>query len=50
MEKIKVGVIGCGHLGRWHVKMHTMIDDSELIGAYDIDYSKAKNEGLYLSI
>ena len=41
MEKLKVGVIGCGHLGRWHVKMHTMIENSELIGAYDIDLAKA---------
>ena len=42
MEKLKVGVIGCGHLGRWHVKMHTMIKNSELIGAYDTDLGKAK--------
>jgi len=42
MEKLKVGVIGCGHLGRWHVKMHTMIENSELIGAYDIEFEKAK--------
>ncbi len=42
MKKLKVGVIGCGHLGRWHVKMHTMIENSELIGAYDIEFEKAK--------
>ncbi|MDA3838329.1 MAG: Gfo/Idh/MocA family oxidoreductase [Candidatus Delongbacteria bacterium] len=38
MSKLKVGVIGCGHLGKFHTKMHTMLPDiSELIGVYDLN-------------
>lgn len=40
--KLKVGVIGCGHLGRWHVKMHTMIENSDLVGIYDINREQAE--------
>ena len=37
---LKIGVIGCGHLGRWHTKMHTMLETSELIGVFDTDKEK----------
>jgi len=40
--KLKIGVIGCGHLGRWHVKMHTMIEHSSLIGIHDINTKQAE--------
>lgn len=40
--KLKIGVIGCGHLGRLHVKMHTMIENSELVGIFDVDNEKAQ--------
>jgi len=42
MEKIKIGVIGTGHLGKLHAKMFSQIDSCELIGVYDIDSEKAK--------
>jgi predicted dehydrogenase len=45
--KIKIGIAGCGHLGKLHAKMHTMLPDvSELIGVYDInpDAVKASSE------
>ncbi len=35
MEKIKVGVIGTGHLGKLHVKMFKGIENCELVGIYD---------------
>ena len=41
MSKIKVGVIGAGHLGSLHAKMFAGIDAVELVGVYDIDGTKA---------
>jgi len=40
MDKIKIGVIGTGHLGRLHTKLLDEIELTELIGAYDIDEEK----------
>jgi len=41
--KTRIGVAGCGHLGKLHTKMHTMLPDtSELIGVYDINPEAAK--------
>ncbi|MCX6164582.1 MAG: Gfo/Idh/MocA family oxidoreductase [Ignavibacteriae bacterium] len=46
MEKIKVGIIGCGHLGKMHLKNIKEIEkerkDIELKGIYDIDIDKSK--------
>jgi predicted dehydrogenase len=35
MSKLKVGVIGTGHLGKLHLKMFKSIENCELIGIYD---------------
>jgi len=44
MDKIKVGVIGCGHLGKMHIKNIKELEkerkDLELAGIYDIDMHK----------
>ncbi len=42
MEKIKIGVIGTGHLGRLHTKLLNEIEKAELIGAFDLDKEKLK--------
>jgi len=41
MEKLKVGVIGTGHLGKLHIKMFKQIENCELIGIYDINPEQA---------
>lgn len=45
MEKIKVGIIGCGHLGKMHIKNIKELEkerkDLELAGVYDIDMEKS---------
>ena len=41
-SKIKVGVIGVGHLGKHHVNHFSKIDDAKLIGVYDINSKTAK--------
>lgn len=43
MEKIKIGVIGVGHLGSLHVKMFSTIDSVKLTGVFDADSERAKN-------
>ncbi len=41
--RTRIGIAGCGHLGKLHTKMHTMLNDiSELIGVYDINIEAAK--------
>jgi len=43
MHKLKVGVIGTGHLGKLHTKMFTEIENCELVGIYDSNSEQAKN-------
>lgn len=42
MEKIKVGVVGTGHLGNFHTKMFSQIPSVELVGVFDADPVKAQ--------
>lgn len=47
MEKIKIGVIGSGHLGKMHLKNLKELEkergDIELKGIYDVDLEKSKS-------
>lgn len=45
MKKIKIAVIGTGHLGRLHSKLLKEVDNCELIGIYDKDIEKANAVG-----
>jgi len=40
-DTVRVGVIGCGHLGTFHARLYSGIEDAELWGVMDIDQSKA---------
>jgi predicted dehydrogenase len=42
MNKLKIGVIGTGHLGKLHTKMFKTIDNCELIGIHDSNQEQAK--------
>ncbi|KAA3613208.1 MAG: gfo/Idh/MocA family oxidoreductase [Calditrichaeota bacterium] len=42
MEKLKVAVIGTGHLGKLHAKLFKQVEQAELIGIYDQDQNKAQ--------
>jgi predicted dehydrogenase len=42
-NKVKVGVIGVGHLGSLHAKMFSSIQTAEFVGVYDIDANKASS-------
>lgn len=42
MKKLKVGVVGAGHLGSLHAKMFSAIPSAELVGIHDVDRSKGE--------
>ena len=43
MEKLRIGIIGTGHLGKFHIKMLKQIDNCELIGIFDAKPEVAKS-------
>lgn len=43
MEKLKIGVIGTGHLGKLHVKMFKQILECEVTGIFDNNPQTAQN-------
>jgi predicted dehydrogenase len=45
MNKIRVGVLGVGHLGRLHARLYREVEQAELIGIYDTDLEKANEVG-----
>ena len=42
MEKVRVGVVGVGHLGRFHAQNYAQIAAADLIGVYDVDSETAQ--------
>ncbi len=50
MQKIKIGIIGVGHLGSIHAKIWKGNPNIELIGIYDTDIDKAKKLANELAI
>ena len=50
MNKIRVGVLGVGHLGKLHASLYREIDQAELIGIYDTDLAKAQETGKELGV
>ncbi len=40
--KLRAGVVGVGHLGRWHAQKYKMIDEVELIGVCDTSSDQAQ--------
>ncbi len=41
MERVKIGIVGVGHLGSLHTKMLAEIPEALLVGLYDVDADKA---------
>ena len=42
MKKVKVGVVGTGHLGRLHAVLYRDVARAELVGVYDVDSQRAR--------
>ena len=41
-KKIKIGVIGVGHLGQHHTKHYSNIDGANLVGVFDLNQDRCK--------
>jgi len=41
-EKLRVGVIGVGHLGQHHARVYAELDDCDLIGVADVDEARGQ--------
>jgi len=39
---LKMGVIGAGHLGRWHIKNLQALENVDLLGFYDVDRKRSE--------
>lgn len=50
MGKIKIGVVGTGHLGKFHIKMLKQIDNCEVVGVFDVKLDVAKQAGSELNV
>lgn len=50
MQKLKIGVIGTGHLGTLHSKMFKNINNCALVGIYDSNPDQAKEVSQQLSV
>ncbi|MBX7157499.1 MAG: Gfo/Idh/MocA family oxidoreductase [Verrucomicrobiae bacterium] len=42
MEKLKVGVVGVGHIGREHARLYSLLPDVEFVGIYDLNTDSAR--------
>jgi predicted dehydrogenase len=49
VEKVKVGVVGVGYFGWFHVEKYAKIPDVELIGVADIDEARARQVAEHFS-
>lgn len=41
MKKLRLGVVGAGHMGKLHAQKYAAMDDVDLVGITDIDFKKA---------
>lgn len=49
-DKVKVGVIGVGHLGQTHARLLRQIESADLVGIFDIDDVKSQSISKELGI
>ncbi len=40
---IRIGIVGCGHLGSLHAKMASTIESVRFVGVYDVDQQKSEH-------
>lgn len=41
-EKLRVGVVGVGHLGSYHVQKYAALEEADLVGVMDVDRVRAE--------
>lgn len=42
MSKLKVGVVGVGHIGREHARIYSQLPNAEFVGVYDLDEEQSQ--------
>jgi predicted dehydrogenase len=50
MKKLRIGVLGAGHLGKFHIQQSKEISELDLVGFYDPDPEKMKEVELKFAI
>jgi len=50
LKSIKVGVVGLGHLGKFHVEQYLNITKSDFVGVFDVDKKKCQLVGDYFNV
>ena len=43
IKKVKIGVVGVGHLGKHHVRHYSKLDNVDLVGVFDTDLQVSKS-------
>ena len=43
MDSIKIGVVGVGHLGAYHLQKYRAIDVCTIVGVADIDHARRRS-------
>ena len=46
MEKLRVGVVGAGYLGKYHTEKYSCMDDVDLVGVVDINKFEAEEAAI----
>jgi predicted dehydrogenase len=41
MEKVRIGLVGCGHMGRFHAAKLSELKTAEFVGCFDVDPDKS---------
>ena len=41
-KSIRIGIIGVGHLGNFHLKQLTTIQTASIVGIFDIDFERSE--------
>jgi predicted dehydrogenase len=49
-EKVRIGVVGVGHLGKSHARLLKQIASANLVGVYDIDLTRANEIAAELNV
>jgi predicted dehydrogenase len=50
MNRVKVGILGVGHLGKLHAGLLKEVDLAEVVGIYDLEPAKAERIGAELNL
>ena len=50
MHRIKIGIFGVGHLGRFHTQNYKQIPGAEIVGLYDLDQKRCQEVRMCLDL